>query len=136
MAMGFRPLASYPMAAPPVGQGFIVRLFGYLGVRQESILARDSVYDLLLALNDHYEFHTFAVTNGLIPVTLGPSRQAPIDLAQFVRVEVPDGQAIRYEIQTPNRSQPADANSPLLTGVQQVAWGPRWSLSVIDATGT
>jgi hypothetical protein len=115
---------------------FTVRIYGHRGMVQTKILipqqdSRDSVF----LLQQPYEFRAFGVSNGLTPVLLGPSATIP-DVSTVLRVEVPDSQVIRYEINTPTRSVSADANSPTLSGVMQIMWNPGWTFSFIDATGT
>lgn len=115
---------------------FVVRAFGYRGVVQGKILIpQQDSKDSLFMLHNPYEFRANVTTNGTSPVQLGPSATLP-DLATILRVEVPDGSAIRYEVNTPTRVQAADANSPSLIGFMQLEWGPGWYLSVIDAAGT
>jgi hypothetical protein len=81
-----------------------------------------------------YEFAASAVSNGLTPVFLGNNN--PADLSRVLRVEVPDGAQIRYEINNGGRSVSASAASPILSGVQHLQWGAGWNFSFIDATGT
>jgi hypothetical protein len=115
---------------------FTVRAYGYSGIIQGQILIpKQDSKDSLFMLNQPYEFRAFALSNGTTAVTLGPSGTTP-DLATILRVEVPDGQQIRYEISKPNLPRTADVNSPILDGRTQIAWGGGWSLSFIDATGT
>lgn len=54
----------------------------------------------------------------------------------FIRVEIPDGQTIRFEIDNQASNRQANANSPTLSGKDQIQFGPDWMFSCIDATGT
>lgn len=57
------------------------------------------------------------------------------DVSGVLRIEVPDGQAIRYEINPPNVARVAGTNSPKMSGSDQFQWGSGWSISLIDASG-
>jgi hypothetical protein len=115
---------------------FTVRIFGYRGMFQTPILipAQDSK-DSVFLLSQPYEFAASAPSNGLVAVTLGPTVVTP-DLSKILRVEVPDGQTIRYEVSPPGQARVASATSPALSGYQHIMWGAGFALSFIDATGT
>lgn len=110
---------------------FNVRTFGYRGIR--AIPRKDFVQftsDSVSMLDEPYEWRQLLLVNGTIPpafTTVLP------DLSTIIRVEVPDGQAIRYEINSPGRSVVADASSPRQVGDQQYPFGPGWSISIVDA---
>jgi hypothetical protein len=115
---------------------FTVRIYGHRGIVQGKIvIPQQDSKDSLFMLQQPYEFRAFGVSNGLTAVLLGPSATIP-DVSTILRVEVPDSQVIRYEINSPTRSMAADANSPTLSGVTQIMWNPGWSFSFIDSTGT
>jgi|SRR5882672_547602 len=121
---------------PPPVLSFNLRVFGYSGILQMPILnPQQDSEDSLYMLYQPYEFGILAASNQGIPVTVGPSG-LPLyqDYSQILRIEVPDGQAIRYEVNPAGRSVLASASSPILTGVLYVEWGPGWSLSFIDAS--
>ena len=98
-------------------------------------IPRQDSKDSVFVLYQPYEGATSAISNGLTAVTLGPFAN-PNDQSSILRVEVPDGQAIRYEANPPSRSAVASGGSPILTGIQHIMWGPGWTLSFIDAAGT
>jgi hypothetical protein len=113
---------------------FTVRIFGHRGISQSHVVtpqqdSKDSVY----VLHQPYAWSQALTTNGQTPVSSTPVNP---DGATLLRVEVPDGQAIRYEINAGTRNVPASANSPLLTGRDQLMWIGNATLSIIDAAGT
>ena len=114
---------------------FNVRIFGYRGIVQGLIqIPRQDSKDSLFMLYQPYEFSAVAASNGATPVTIGPSGLATsADLSLICRVEIPDGNTIRYEVNTPSTSRVAGNTSPTLTGILQIAWGPGWSMSFVDA---
>lgn len=120
---------------------FNVRLFGHSGltrmeVRNPHQFSSDSVFQL----TQPYLWASGPLpSNALTPVsytnTSTPAGQT-LDGTQVLRIEVPDGQAIRYEVNPPNRNVAASTNSPILTGSNQIAFGSGWTFSFIDASGT
>lgn len=114
---------------------FNVRITGYRGIVQSPVLipgqdSKDSVY----LMNQPYEFTQVGTSAGASPITLGPSGLAvSADFSRIVRVEVPPGSTIRYEVNPPGRSVSAGNTSPSLTGIQNIMWGPGWTLSFVDA---
>lgn len=114
---------------------FNVRIFGYRGIVQGQVLIpQQDSKDSLYMLWQPYEFAQLAASNGATPVTMSAGvALGQQDLSTILRVEIPDGNAIRYEINPPPRNVAASANSPSLTGITQIKWGPGWTLSFIDA---
>lgn len=54
---------------------------------------------------------------------------------KLLRVEVQSGKRIRYEVNPPGlTARTADATSPILYGEEMIAFGPGWSVSIIEAT--
>lgn len=116
---------------------FNVRLYGYRGIVQGLIqIPQQDSKDSLFMLMQPYEFAVLGVSNGLTPVSLSSGLLPQVDLSRILRVEIPDGSAIRYEANPPSRAVAATANSPILTGIMQLMWGPGWTFSFIDASGT
>lgn len=110
---------------------FNVRSFGYLGLRQfpkinPNQFAGDSVY----GLEEPYVWVQLLAVNGATPPAF--AAQNP-DRSSILRIEVPDGQKIRYEINPPGRNVVVSVNSPGLTGSDNFPWGQGWSLSIADA---
>jgi hypothetical protein len=113
---------------------FNVRIFGYRGLVQGIIqIPQQDSKDSLFMLYQPYEFAALAQSNGATPVNIqSPINPSQSDLSKILRVEIPDGQGIRYEINPPGRTTAASTNSPSLTGILQIAWGAGWSMSFID----
>lgn len=113
---------------------FNVRAFGYSGVLKIPIVnPRQESADSLFVLRQPYEFSALVASNGSTPVMIGPTGLPPWrDLSTILRVEIPDGQAIRFELNPPGRSVTASANSPTLSGILQINWGAGWSMSFIE----
>lgn len=117
---------------------FTVRIFGHRGIEQLHVnnpkaFSSDAIYQLV----QPYEWGQALVSNGLTPVVSAPV--AAPDATQILRIEVPDGQAIRYEINPTNRTGGAVAagpNSPILSGINQFYFRQGWTLSIIDAATT
>lgn len=110
---------------------FNVRVFGYRGIRNlPRISFQQRADDSVNVLEEPYEWRQLLVVNGTIPpafTTVNP------DKSQLLRIEVPDGSAIRYELNPPSRAAVADGSSPRQVGDQNYPWGPGWSLSIVDA---
>ncbi len=117
---------------------FTLRIYGYRGLTQlPQNLPKQYTADTVFTDTEPYEFRQILVSNGLTPVASAP-QPAP-DQTAYVRVEVPDGQSIRYEINPPNRAGGAvvaSASSPILSGINRFEFHSGWSLSFIDASGT
>lgn len=121
---------------------FTVRVYGHDGLSRMRVMgsgAGQFSSDSVFQLNQPYLWAQQLTTNGTTPVasTAAPTPTGKTqDLTDVLRIEIPDGQAIRYEVNTPNRSVAASVNSPILTGNNQIKWGAGWTLSVIDGAGT
>lgn len=108
-----------------------VRIFGFRGVTQlPLILAKQMSTDSVVQLVQPYEFSL------VIPVVIGGAAvsSAP-NLAVatvLLRIEVPDGQQIRFEINPPGRGIGAGNQSQSLSGKDQFAFAPGWSVSIAD----
>lgn len=120
---------------------FTVRLFGYQGLARVPVsqdggtLGNDSVY----LLDGPYTWRQNLTSNGLTSVASTVAAvpvNHSVDPTRLLRVEVPDGQSIRYEISATGTATTADSNSPLLTGRDNIKFGPGWVFSFIDASGT
>lgn len=120
---------------------FLVRVFGYSGLARIPIVqdGRGDSKDSVFVFSQPYLWAQTLTSNGTSSVS---STVAPIpanhtlDPTTFVRVEVPDGQTIRYEMAATGTATAATANSPVFTGRDQLQFGPGWIFSFIDATGT
>lgn len=115
---------------------FNVRLFGFRGIQQIPLImpkqfSSDSVFQLVYP----YEWGAVLVVSG---TAISSAAQTVPDATQILRIEVPDAQSIRYEINPPNRTggaKTADTTSPILSGINQFYFGPSWTISAIDASG-
>jgi hypothetical protein len=113
---------------------FNVRIYGYRGIVQGIIqIPQQDSKDSLFMLMQPYEFAALGVSNGGTPVTMQSPLLAQSDFSKILRVELPDGALIRYEINPTGRSVAAGNNSPILAGITQLMWGPGWIFSFIDA---
>lgn len=120
---------------------FTVRIFGHDGLSRMKVLSAGQLStDSVFQLNQPYLWSEQLVTNGTTPVASVPVTVLPTgktnDSTDILRIEVPDGQAIRYEVNPPNRSTAASVNSPILSGNNQIKFGAGWTISIIDASGT
>lgn len=112
---------------------FNVRIFGYKGVKQiHQQMVKQYNADSVFVLNEPYEPDTNQI---LVCDGITPDRSAVIgsDESRILRVEVPDGKTIRYEICPPNRNVDAGNNSPSLSGNNSFEWGSGYTISVVDA---
>lgn len=103
-----------------------VRIFGYRGLRQLPEAGRPTYLNATppLRVIEPYEWTQILRTNGGTPVT---SRPIVPDLSTFLKIEVPDGYTIQYEI----NNKKVTVNSPELSGTQIVQWNVGWMLSVV-----
>lgn len=111
---------------------FNVRIFGHRGLDQMPVMnakqfSADSVHQLV----QPYEWRE-TVSAGAVAVS--SSAQAAPDQTQVLRVEVPDGSAIRYEINPPGRAVVADVDSPILSGINHFYFRQGYTISMIDAS--
>ena len=117
---------------------FTVRLFAYRGLRQiPQTNPTQFTSDTVFTDTEPYEYAQALVSNGAVPVS--SAAVAAPDQTAYWRIEVPDGQSIRYEINPPNRVggvQNAGPNSPILSGINRFEAHQGWTLSFIDASGT
>jgi hypothetical protein len=113
---------------------FNVRLFGYRGMRQiKSLNNTQFTGDTVYLLDEPYEWSQLINVNGDV---MAPAF-APMnpDLAQVLRVEIPNACAIRYEVNPPGRNVQAGNLSPVLTGSDNFPWAVGYSVSIVDAAG-
>ena len=109
---------------------FNVRIFGYRGTRLvPKHLPRQFSSDSLQVLDEPYLWKQLLVADAA-----AVSSAAEVgDEATIIVIEIPDAQAIRYEINPPTRGVVAASGSPRLTGTQQLHWGAGFTISIIDA---
>jgi hypothetical protein len=113
---------------------FNVRLFGYRGIVQGIIqIPQQDSKDSLFMLKQPYEFALIAASNGSTPVVMTTGLLAQNDFSRILRVEIPDGSLIRYEVNTAQHSALAGNISPILSGIMQLEWTSGASFSFVDA---
>lgn len=113
-----------------------VRCYGYRGITQMPMpmpkqYSSDSVFQLI----QPYEWQQ---TISVSAIAASTASQPVPDATQILRIEVPDGQSVRYEINPPNRTggaKAADSTSPILSGINQFYFQQGWTVSLIDAAG-
>lgn len=115
----------------------VVRIFGYKGVARIPITNDGGTAgeDSILVLDQPYLWNqlvTTGATSVLSTVASVPSGHT-IDPTKLLRVEVPDGSSVRYELSVNSNTVTATAASPLLTGRDQILFGPGWTIALIDA---
>jgi hypothetical protein len=112
---------------------FNVRVFGHRGLSQMLLnmpkqFSSDSVFQLV----QPYEFCQTISVSG----TAASSSPQPVgDQTKILRIEVPDGQSVRYEINPSGRTIAAGTQSPILSGHEQFEFAQGWTISLIDAAG-
>lgn len=111
----------------------LVRIFGHRGMEQLPInIPKQYTADSVFQLVQPYEFAQTLTSNAATAVASAPT--AAPDATQILRVEVPDGQVIRYEVNPPGRAIAASVNSPRLSGINMLYFRQGWTLSIIDAS--
>jgi hypothetical protein len=111
---------------------FNVRIFGHRGTRQLPVTNPMQMQaDTVQVLEQPYEFSQVISVSAVA----ASSAADPSTKVQLLRIEVPDGQTVRYEINPPNRTTAASTNSPSLSGKDQFFFGTGWTVSLIDAAG-
>lgn len=111
---------------------FNVRIFGYRGTTQLPVALEKAFHaDSVQVLSEPYEFGQKLVSNGATPV----SSAADTDHQQvkLLRVEVPEGQAIRYELGPSSTVRTPGDTSPRLVGTDNFEFAPGWVFSFVDA---
>lgn len=114
-----------------------VRIFGYRGLARIPVTqdggtsGNDSVY----VLEQPYLWNqlvTTGATSVISTVAAVPSGHT-IDPTRLLRIEIPDGSSVRYEVSMNGQTVTASASSPLLTGRDQIQFGPNALIALIDA---
>lgn len=110
---------------------FTVRLHAYRGATQvRDNLPKQYSADSIRMLEEPYEWVQALVSNGLTVVASAANTAS--DRVTMLRVEVPDGQGIRYEVKPPGSARAAGVNSPRLQGTDFFPFYPGWTFEFID----
>lgn len=109
---------------------FNVRIFAYEGLTQMQLVrpqqfSSDSVFQL----TQPYKWGQ-VISVSAVAASSSPDATTNVNI---LRIEVPDGQSIRYEINPSGRAVVAGTSSPILSGHDQFQFAPGWSVSLIDA---
>lgn len=109
-----------------------VRIFGYRGVTHLTIvLPKQFSSDTVSQLDQPYEFAGLVSVSSVAASSVADTGEK----TTLLRVEVPDGQTVRYEINPPGRNVAAGNTSPSLSGKDVFAFSKGWTISLIDAAG-
>lgn len=109
---------------------FNVRVFSHEGLSQmRLILPNQYSADSVFQLTQPYLWSQ-VISVSAVAAALSPDNTARVTI---LRIEVPDGQSIRYEINPTGRAIVAGTQSPILSGHDQFVFAPGWGLSLIDA---
>jgi hypothetical protein len=113
-----------------------VRVFRYRGMRQiQHLLDKQFTGDAVFVLDEPY------IGSEVISVSAVAASSAPFsnDGSTIMRLEVPDGQQVRYEINpngpTASNARVAGNASPRTSGFDNFQWAPGYTISLIDAAG-
>jgi hypothetical protein len=114
---------------------FNVRIFGYRGTRQmpETNPSQLNAAQVQMLVQPYEWSQVISVSN-----VAASSTAVPNDAAKILRIEVPDGSTVRYEINIPGRTGGAVVAgnaSPAHAGRDQFDWTPGATISLIDQLG-
>lgn len=114
---------------------FSVRIFGHRGIIQMPlVLPKQFSSDSIFQLIQPYEWGQVISVSA---VAASSAAVAAPDKTAILRIEVPDGQTVRYEINPPNRTGgivAAGNGSPRISGFNQFYFGQGFTISLIDAS--
>lgn len=116
---------------------FNVRIFTYRGIVQvQQRLVKQFNADSVFLLDDPYIASQVLAVPGGGGAVSSTVFTVP-DASQVLRVEIADGQQVRYEINpngpTATTARIAGTNSPRLSGFDQFVWAPGYTISLCDA---
>lgn len=111
---------------------FNVRIFGYRGTAELPVyLPKSFRSDSVQVLAEPYEFGQKLTSNAATPVS--SASDIIHTQVKLLRVEVDDGQTIRYEIGPSISIRTPGTVSPRLSGADQFEFQPGWVFSFVDA---
>lgn len=109
----------------------IVRIFWHTGLATAAVAAgtRYTTDSVAMLKQPYVGRASLSVDSGAAAST-DPAPAA----TKIAFVQVQDGKAVHIEINPENRSVDADTGSPILSGSTQFEAGPRWTISVLEAS--
>ena len=108
-----------------------VKIFAHRGLVSATTLTKSQdTKDSVFMLEQPYLAREALSATGTAVSSAAATAPAQTNL---LSIEVEDGKTIRYEANPPGRAVSADANSPALSGRNQIQFGSGWTLSVIEA---
>jgi hypothetical protein len=111
---------------------FNCRVFGHRGVTHlHVVLPKQFSSDSVSQLEQPPEFAQVISVSGVATSSAADAGTK----TTLLRIEVADGQTVRYEINPPGRNAVAGNASPSLSGKDVFAFAPGWTVSLIDAAG-
>ncbi len=111
---------------------FQVRAFGHRGITQmPNVLPKQFSSDSVFMLSQPYEVGWNLTSNGATVVST--TSDTTHDQVKILRVEVDDGNTIRYELGPSGSVRTPGAASPSLSGKDQFEFSPGWIFSFVDA---
>lgn len=109
---------------------FNVRIQAYKGVVTAPLnQVRQQSSDSVLLLSQPYLSAQKLPSNGAVPVAAAASPKG----TKLLRVEVDDGDTIRYELEPNGNGNQAGTNSPSLSGINIIDCGEGWVFNFVDA---
>lgn len=120
---------------------FNVRLYGHSGLYRMRVVGSAGQFssDSVFVLSQPYLWAQLISVSSVAAASAVASLDGGgQDTTEILRIEVPDGSSIRYEVNPPNRpggAKTANVNSPILSGRDQIRWGANYTISLIDAAG-
>lgn len=116
-----------------------VRIFGHKGVTRLRIDdGQQGGTDSALVLQQPYVWGaalTLTVGGGALSSSVAHPTGYTNDPTTLLRIEIPNGQEIGYEVNEANRTVTATSASPRMSVSGNIQFGPGWTLSIIDMTG-
>lgn len=115
-----------------------VRIFGYRGIVQvHQRLIKQFSSDSVFTLDEPYLWSQLIAVPDTTGVAASSIVQPAPDLSTLLRIEIPDGKQVRFEI---NPQGPLNPNarsagnlSPRMSGYDQFPWAPGYTISLCDA---
>lgn len=116
---------------------FNVRVFGHTGLAQIPIFrSRQFSSDSVFQVTQPPEWGQVVSVSGVAASSTPVADASPGRPVTVAMIEVPDGQAVRYQVNTSATNVAASTTSPKLTGgINYVEFRSGYTISFIDAAG-